>query len=95
MKKAGAKVDSDAKWIYNNTPVVIKILIRNDDPVKKAFGDVVASELDQLGFTVVKDYGDLLKANQVVYGSNPMDLGWNVYTESFISNSFQRYDPVQ
>ncbi|HXT83597.1 MAG TPA: ABC transporter substrate-binding protein [Verrucomicrobiae bacterium] len=93
MKKAGAKVDSDGKWIYNNTPVVIKILIRNDDPVKKAFGDVVASELDQLGFTVVKDYGDLLKANQVVYGSNPMDLGWNVYTESFISNSFQRYDP--
>ncbi len=93
MKKAGAKLDLDGKWIYNNTPVVIKILIRNDDPVKKAFGDVVASELDRLGFTVVKDYGDLLKANQVVYGSNPMDLGWNVYTESFISNSFLRYDP--
>lgn len=93
MKKIGATMDINGKWIFNGTPVVVKILIRNDDPLRKTFGDLVASELDKSGFSVIKDYGDLTKANQVVYGSNPLDLNWNIYTESYVSNSFLRYNP--
>jgi len=93
MKKTGAILDANGKWIYNEKPVTIKILIRNDDPVKKTFGDLVAAELEKRGFSVIKEYGDLIKANQVIYGSNPADLNWNMYTESFISNSFLRYNP--
>ncbi len=93
MKKIGATMDINGKWIFNEKPVVIKILIRTDDPLRKTFGDLVGSVLEKGGFSVIKDYGDLTKANQVVYGSNPIELNWNIYTESFISGSFLRYNP--
>ena len=93
MKKVGALKDNSGKWIFNGNPVTIKILIRNDDPLKKTFGDLIASEIEKIGFTVIKDYGDITKANQIVFGSNPMDLNWNIYPESYISSSFLRYNP--
>jgi peptide/nickel transport system substrate-binding protein len=93
MKKAGGILDDNGKWMFNEKPVVVKILIRNDDLLRKTFGDLIASELGKIGFSVIKEYGDLIKANQVIYGSNPADLNWNVYTESFVSSSFLRYDP--
>ena len=93
MTKAGATMDSTGKYVIEGKPVTVKILIRNDDLLRKSFGDYVASELDKIGFTVLKEYGDLTKANRIVYGSNPADLEWNMYTESVISNSFVRYNP--
>jgi peptide/nickel transport system substrate-binding protein len=93
MEKVGAKLDINGKWIFKEKPVIVKIVIRNDDPIKITFGNVVASVLEKQGFSVIKDYGDLIKANQIVYGANPLDLNWNIYTESFISSSFLRYDP--
>lgn len=92
MINSGAQKDSNGKWTYKGALVVLKILIRNDDVVRKNFGDLVASELERVGFIVNKEYGDLTKANRIVYGSNPMDLQWNLYTESFISSAFSRYD---
>ena len=94
MTKAGAVMDQTGKYTQNGKPVLVKILIRNDDLIRKAFGDFVASEIEKVGFTVMKEYGDLTKANRVVYGSNPADLEWNIYTESYISSSFSRYNPT-
>ncbi|WP_458747155.1 ABC transporter substrate-binding protein [Candidatus Nitrosocosmicus sp. T] len=94
MTKAGAVMDQTGKYTLNGKPVLVKILIRNDDLIRKAFGDFVASEIEKVGFTVMKEYGDLTKANRVVYGSNPADLEWNIYTESYISSSFSRYNPT-
>ncbi|HSA74934.1 MAG TPA: ABC transporter substrate-binding protein, partial [Candidatus Nitrosocosmicus sp.] len=88
MIKAGATLDSNGKYTIGGKPVTVKILIRNDDLLRKSFGDYVASEVDKIGFTVLKEYGDLTKANRIVYGSNPANLEWNMYTESVISNSF-------
>ena len=94
MKKSGGVMDNNGKWIIHGNPVTIKILIRNDDPLRKTFGDLVASELEKSGFTVIRDYGDLTKANQIVFGSDPSDLGWNVYTESYLFSGFSRYLPT-
>lgn len=94
MTKAGAVMDQTGKYTINGKSVLVKILIRNDDLIRKAFGDFVASEIEKVGFTVMKEYGDLTKANRVVYGSNPADLEWNIYTESYISSSFSRYNPT-
>ena len=42
-----------------------------------------------------RNYGDLNKANTVVYGSDPQDLGWNIYTEAFGgTGGFVKYNPV-
>ncbi|HET6589539.1 MAG TPA: ABC transporter substrate-binding protein [Candidatus Nitrosocosmicus sp.] len=93
MTEVGATLSSSGKYIFNGQPVSVKILIRNDDLLRKSFGDYVASEIEKAGFIVVKEYGDLTKANRIVYGSDPSDMEWNLYTESLISNSFSRYNP--
>ena len=41
-----------------------------------------------------KDYGDLNKAFVVVYGSNPKDQKWHIYTEGWGSSGFAKYDSV-
>lgn len=93
MAEVGASLSSSGKYVVNGQPVTVKILIRNDDLSRKSFGEYVASEIEKTGFNVIKEYGDLTKANRIVYGSNPSDMEWNLYTESVISNSFSRYNP--
>ena len=51
-------------------------------------------ELEKIGFTVKKEFGDLNKAFVVVYGSNPSDVKWNLYTEGWGRSAFVRYDSV-
>ena len=94
MTNAGAK-KVDGKWIYNNKSVTVTFFIRNDDPVRKSIGEVISSELEKSGFTVKKDFGDLNKAYVVVYGSNPSELKWSLYTEGYAGRSaFVKYDPL-
>jgi peptide/nickel transport system substrate-binding protein len=94
MLRAGAMQDSNGKWIYNGKAVTLKILIRSDIDYRKSIGEAVASDLEKIGFTVVRDYGDLNKANAVVYGSDPQDLKWNIYPEGFASSAFAKYNPA-
>ncbi len=91
--KAGAQKIND-KWYFNSKPIEIIIFIRSDDPIRKSIGEIISSQLEQIGFSVKKDYGDLNKALTVIYGSNPSDLNWNIYTEGYSSSVFVRYDSV-
>lgn len=94
MKGAGA-VKEEGRWVFNGNPVTVSILIRSDNQPLRSVGELVASEIEEAGFTVQRTYGDLNKANTVVYGSNPQDLGWNVYTEAFGgTGGFVKYNPV-
>ncbi|SMH71178.1 ABC transporter substrate-binding protein [Candidatus Nitrosotalea okcheonensis] len=93
LEKAGAK-KTGGFWYYDSKPVAISIFIRNDDPVRKSIGEILASQLQGMGFAVKKDYGDLTKAFSTVYGSNPSDLKWNIYTEGWTMGGFVRYDSV-
>ena len=91
LVEAGA-IKSDGIWEYEGIPIEITIFIRNDDPIRKSIGEILASELEEIGFTVAKDFGDLNKAFVVVYGSNPADLKWNLYTEAWQRSAFVKYD---
>ncbi|MDE1815087.1 MAG: ABC transporter substrate-binding protein [Thaumarchaeota archaeon] len=93
LTKVGAE-KIDGKWYYKSKPIEITIFIRNDDQVRKSIGEVLASQLQKIGFTVKTDYGDLSKAFSVVYGSNPADAQWNIYTEGYTIGGFVRYDSV-
>jgi peptide/nickel transport system substrate-binding protein len=93
LEKAGAQ-KMGTTWYYKSKPIQITIFIRNDDPVRKSIGEILASQLQSMGFVVIKDYGDLTKAFSTVYGSNPSDLKWNVYTEGWVTSGFVRYDSV-
>ena len=93
LEKSGAK-KLDGIWNFNNEPIEIIIFIRSDDPVRKAIGEILSSELESFGFIVKKDFGDLNKAYVIVYGSDPAEQKWNLYTEAWSSTGFSRYDSI-
>ncbi|WP_428326691.1 ABC transporter substrate-binding protein [Nitrosopumilus sp.] len=93
LKERGA-VKIEGEWQVNDTPIEVKIFIRSDDPVRKSIGEILTVELERIGFSVKKDFGDLNKAFVVVYGSNPSDLKWNLYTEGWARSAFVKYDSV-
>ncbi|AFS80526.1 solute binding protein-like protein [Candidatus Nitrosopumilus koreensis AR1] len=93
LKEKGA-IKTEGRWMADSKPIEIKIFIRSDDPVRKSIGEILAVELDRIGFSVKKDFGDLNKAFVVVYGSNPSDLQWSLYTEGWGRSAFVRYDSV-
>jgi peptide/nickel transport system substrate-binding protein len=93
LNEQGA-IKKEGKWQINEEPIEITIFIRSDDPVRKAIGEILASELEDTGFKVKKDFGDLNKAFVVVYGSNPSDLKWSLYTEGWARSTFVKYDSV-
>jgi peptide/nickel transport system substrate-binding protein len=88
----GAKLKDD-KWYFKDKPIKLKVLIRSDDLQRKVLGELVSSELEQLGFTIIKDYSDLNKAVTLTQGSDPQKFLWHVYTEAFAgSTSFIKYN---
>ena len=92
IERGAEKIDN--KWKVEDNEIEIKIFIRSDDPVRKSIGEILSVELENLGFTVKKDYGDLNKAFVVVYGSNPADMNWNLYTEGWGRSAFVKYDSI-
>ncbi|MBI5377563.1 MAG: hypothetical protein HZA82_02965 [Thaumarchaeota archaeon] len=92
--KAGAEKIGN-KWFYDSKPVEVVIFIRGDDQVRKSIGEILSSQLEKIGFTVKKDYGDLNKAFTIVYGTDPAELKWNIYTEGWAGRSaFVKYDSL-
>lgn len=88
----GAKLKDD-RWYFKDKPIKLKVLIRSDDLQRKVLGELVSSELEQLGFTIIKDYSDLNKAVTLTQGSDPQKFLWHVYTEAFAgSTSFIKYN---
>lgn len=93
MHAMGATKDGGSgAWMMGSEPVSVSFLIRSDDPVRKSIGEILASELERMGFAVQKEFGDLNKAFVVVYGSDPADLKWSLYTEGWAKSAFVRYD---
>ncbi len=83
------------KWLYDSKPIEVIIFIRSDDPVRKSIGEILSSQLEKFGFTVKKDFGDLNKAFSIVYGSDPAEQKWNIYTEGWAGRSaFVKYDSL-
>lgn len=93
MEGAGA-VMQEGVWTMEGSPVEINFVIRSDDPTRKSIGELLSLELENAGFVVNQDFGDLNKAFVVVYGSDPAEQQWHVYTEGWGSTGFVRYDSV-
>jgi len=93
LKEKGA-MKLNGQWEINHKPIEITIFIRTDDPVRKSIGEILSSELKKLGFIVKKDFGDLNKAFVVVYGSDPKEMKWSLYTEGWRRSAFVKYDSV-
>ncbi len=92
LQKAGAVKGPDGKWRYRGELIKVKIFIRADDAVRFQFGEQFAAFLaNQIGLEVEKIYGDLIKAFYDVYGSDPKELKWHIYTEGWGAAGFIKY----
>jgi peptide/nickel transport system substrate-binding protein len=89
---AEGAIKQNGKWTFKGSPITIKFLIRSDDQQRKSLGELIASELEKIGFVVQKDYGDLNKANAIISGSNPQDFQWHIYTSASVSSGFSKYN---
>ena len=93
LENAGAEKIHDI-WYHDGEQIEISFFIRSDDPIRKSIGEILSYELENIGFKVKKDFGDLNKAFVVVYGSNPATQKWHLYTEGWGSSGFSKYDSV-
>ena len=71
MTKLGATL-SGGKWQFNGAPVEISVLIRTEDE-RRAIGDYTAKQLEDIGFTCIRDYKTSAEASPIWLGGNPAD----------------------
>lgn len=71
-------------WTFNGEPVTVKFAIRVDDPEGRAKeGEYVAQQIEKAKIKVERLMWDRAKSNNEVYGGNPADYQWHIYTEGW------------
>jgi peptide/nickel transport system substrate-binding protein len=92
MEEMGAEM-VDGKWNYNGAPVEITFLIRTDsDGTRRPMGDIISNWLEEVGFTVNRQYGTSSELSALWVQGDVADGDWNLYTGAWISNIVSRDD---
>lgn len=90
MEAMGAVLNADGKWAIGDTPVELIFLIRTDsDGTRQPIGDYVASQLETVGFTVVRQYGKSSELGPIWQGTTA-DGGWHIYTAAWSATIIDR-----
>ncbi len=91
MEAMGATMGADGKWMYNDAPVNILLLIRNDsDGTRIPVGDYVATHLQLAAFTDHPQYNTGSEASHLCNQSEPADCLWTAYTAAWGSTAISR-----
>jgi peptide/nickel transport system substrate-binding protein len=88
MEKLGATL-VDNKWQYNGAPVTLIVLIRTEDE-RRGIGDYVANQLEDIGFTVTRDYKTSAEASPIWMRGNPADGLFHIYTGGWVTTAVPR-----
>ena len=88
MEALGAEM-VDGIWQYEGSPVEIIGLIRTEDE-RKEIGDYVANQLEDIGFTVIRDYKTSAEASTCWISSKPSTGCFSFYTGGWVSTSIAR-----
>jgi len=90
MEALGAEM-VDGKWTYAGEPVEIIFLIRTDsDGTRRPIGDYVSNQLEEIGFTVDRQYKTSSEASPLWVLGNPNDGLWHMYTGAWSVSSIAR-----
>ena len=90
LTQAGAQLQ-DGVWHYNGQPLTLTFIIRQEDE-RRDIGDLVATELEKLGFQVERQYMAFGQAIDTVYGTDPKEFKWHLYTEGWGKGALTAYD---
>jgi peptide/nickel transport system substrate-binding protein len=88
MAKLGAQLVNGG-WQYRGKPVRIILLIRTEDQ-RREIGDYVATLLENVGFTVDRQYKTAAESSPIWIGGNPADGRWHIYTGGWVSLAIDR-----
>jgi peptide/nickel transport system substrate-binding protein len=76
-------------WQYEGEPVEIILLIRTEDE-RRQIGDYLGNQLEEVGFTVVRDYKTAAEASPIWISGNPADGLFHIYTGGWITTVVPR-----
>jgi peptide/nickel transport system substrate-binding protein len=79
----------DGTWTYNGEPVELIGLIRVEDE-RTEIGDYFANQLEDLGFTVTRDYKTSAEAATCWISSDPNGGCFSYYTGGWVSTAISR-----
>jgi peptide/nickel transport system substrate-binding protein len=85
MENLGAE-KVDGLWTYNGEPVELIGLIRTEDE-RLEIGDYVSNILEDIGFTVMRDYKTSAEATPCWISSDPAIGCFSFYTGGWVSTS--------
>jgi peptide/nickel transport system substrate-binding protein len=88
MQALGATRE-DGRWMYEGSPVRLKLLIRTED-ARKQVGDYVGNLLADLGFTIDRMYRTADQASPIWIASDPAAGRWHLYTGGWVSTVINR-----
>jgi peptide/nickel transport system substrate-binding protein len=88
MPKIGAEM-SGGVWTFEGAPVEISVLIRTEDE-RRAVGDYVATQLEAIGFTAIRDYKTAGEASPIWINGDPALGLFHIYTGGWITTSVPR-----
>lgn len=91
MEAMGATVGADGKFMFNDAPVTVIFLIRNDgDGTRLIMGNYFATQLESVGFTIDRQEKKSSELSPLWIGSTPSDGLWSLYTGGWGSNGLNR-----
>ena len=91
MEAMGATVGADGKFMYNDAPVTLIFLIRNDgDGTRLTMGNYFATQMEAVGFTIERQEKKSSELSPLWIGSTPSDGLWNLYTAGWGSSGLSR-----
>ena len=88
MEALGAEI-VDGVWHYEDEPVEVIFLIRTEDK-RKEIGDYVATMLEDMGFSVNRDYKTASEASPIWIGTDPNEGQFHIYTGGWITTAISR-----
>ena len=88
MEALGATRE-DGVWTYEGEPVELIILIRVED-ARREIGDYVGNQLEDIGFTVVRDYRTSAEASPIWVQSDPNEGLFHIYTGGWVTTVVPR-----
>src|SRR5262249_1969660 len=88
QRKLGAQ-PVNARGQYRRKPVRLLFLSRTEDQ-RREIGDYVATLLENVGFTVDRQYKTAAESSPIWIGGNPADGRWHIYTGGWVSLAIDR-----
>ena len=87
-ENAGKLEKSGQWWTWNGEPVVVKIMMRVDDPTNKLLvGRYLGDQIEKAGIKAERLEWDRTKCLDTLRKTDPADFQWSIYTEGWTSGA--------